>query len=643
MRKYLLVFFIVFLFILSGCEFLGNDTDNDLDDDIEQTDPNGEDPADDDPADDDPADDDPADDDPADDDPADDDPADDDPVMITVSFETNGGSLIDDASVEENTALTNIEDPIRSGYSFEGWFIDSELTTAFDSDMLIIEPLTLYAKWALDLTGRIPIEAIYTLENETEVIIEGIITAVDFQSFIVMDETGYAQVYGYYEDIVDVGHRVRVQGVLDDDGYIPMIFLDESKADPFEVLEMNVEFTHEPQEITIQDLAKLTIDDALPVGYYRIVGLLANEPIGYARFMVEVSDDFLFIETSWQGYELFEDSVGNILDITGYITRFRVMDPYLKTGHYVVHYYTSDDFVSHEPDEDEAITILTDFIERTLNRTILRYSLNKQLPIDPYEYDIDVSYALKAQDDANANITLVDGIPYIEILNNQLDSITLEVTLTKNMIQETFDINVAIEPIIVTSIDDFLVAKDSEMHHIHGIMLGHIFGGQGLVMDANTGSIMIIETPKFNGLPPQFSEFYAYGSYRTDGLNDIFYVEEIEGVVTENDTLQHSLSPVMLTPFTLYDDVLYEEFLYVHLEGYFKTGPETFGYPGLFSLNEDYFVSVLASWDQVNDFYEYNFNTRMIISGFLITLNNDNDEEEIYIVFEDFVQVFDDE
>lgn len=66
----------------------------------------------------------------------------------TISFDTLGGSAVDDVSVEHGSKLTAPASPSRSGYTFSGWYVDPELKTPFDFDQReIIADLTLYAKW----------------------------------------------------------------------------------------------------------------------------------------------------------------------------------------------------------------------------------------------------------------------------------------------------------------------------------------------------------------------------------------------------------------------------------------------------------------------------------------------------------------
>ena len=65
----------------------------------------------------------------------------------TIKFETNGGNEIESVKVANNKTLDEPEIPTKDGFSFEGWFTDKELTTAYNFDSKVTKSFTLYAKW----------------------------------------------------------------------------------------------------------------------------------------------------------------------------------------------------------------------------------------------------------------------------------------------------------------------------------------------------------------------------------------------------------------------------------------------------------------------------------------------------------------
>ena len=72
-------------------------------------------------------------------------------IVSTVKFETFDGSKIDDQIIKVGLSSANklakVQDPTKDGYTFKGWYEDSELTKVFDFDKKIITDTTIFAKW----------------------------------------------------------------------------------------------------------------------------------------------------------------------------------------------------------------------------------------------------------------------------------------------------------------------------------------------------------------------------------------------------------------------------------------------------------------------------------------------------------------
>lgn len=71
----------------------------------------------------------------------------DEPVTFTVTFDTQGGSEIAPLLITEGVEITLPEDPTKDGYTFDGWYLDEEFVNGFLESQVIIENVTLYAKW----------------------------------------------------------------------------------------------------------------------------------------------------------------------------------------------------------------------------------------------------------------------------------------------------------------------------------------------------------------------------------------------------------------------------------------------------------------------------------------------------------------
>ncbi|XUX01138.1 MAG: InlB B-repeat-containing protein [Dehalogenimonas sp.] len=72
-------------------------------------------------------------------------------INYTISFNSQGGSTVANASVAFGATVTQPTDPTRTGYTFGGWFKEAACTTAwnFTSDT-ITGNTTLYAKWTIN-------------------------------------------------------------------------------------------------------------------------------------------------------------------------------------------------------------------------------------------------------------------------------------------------------------------------------------------------------------------------------------------------------------------------------------------------------------------------------------------------------------
>jgi uncharacterized repeat protein (TIGR02543 family) len=67
--------------------------------------------------------------------------------LVTINFESNGGSIVDSIT---DLALAEVEipeEPTREDYQFAGWYTDLDLTELFTFDAMPDEDITLYAKW----------------------------------------------------------------------------------------------------------------------------------------------------------------------------------------------------------------------------------------------------------------------------------------------------------------------------------------------------------------------------------------------------------------------------------------------------------------------------------------------------------------
>lgn len=68
---------------------------------------------------------------------------------FTISFDTNGGSIVENQTVEKGKKILKPEDPTWAGFTFSGWYYDDSFKHAYDFNTAVSKNLTLYAKWKI--------------------------------------------------------------------------------------------------------------------------------------------------------------------------------------------------------------------------------------------------------------------------------------------------------------------------------------------------------------------------------------------------------------------------------------------------------------------------------------------------------------
>ena len=88
------------------------------------------------------------------------------PAVHTVRFDAAGGIMDGDGTVEvlEGDAVGKPDDPVRTGYSFEGWFLEGD-AAPYDFSSPVISDITLIAHW---VSNPVPVHSVrFILEGET--------------------------------------------------------------------------------------------------------------------------------------------------------------------------------------------------------------------------------------------------------------------------------------------------------------------------------------------------------------------------------------------------------------------------------------------------------------------------------------------
>ena len=71
--------------------------------------------------------------------------------QYTISFDNNEGSEVSSITQDYGSIVTKPNDPVKAGFTFEGWYRDAELATIYNFTTIPAENITLYAKWNINI------------------------------------------------------------------------------------------------------------------------------------------------------------------------------------------------------------------------------------------------------------------------------------------------------------------------------------------------------------------------------------------------------------------------------------------------------------------------------------------------------------
>lgn len=129
-------------------------------------------------------------------------------VNYTVSFESNGASVIDPLTVEEGMTITVPTKLEKTGYVFGGWFTDEAFQNQFSETSTVESDLTLYALWN-------PLSSTVNVYFEDSLL--GRFTAYyDYESELSIMQYDYYEFLGWYSDKDYNNEITSVTGTLED-------------------------------------------------------------------------------------------------------------------------------------------------------------------------------------------------------------------------------------------------------------------------------------------------------------------------------------------------------------------------------------------------------------------------------------------
>lgn len=212
---------------------------------------------------------------------------------FTVTYESNGGSAVEEETYLLGEAVNEPGHPVRENHIFEGWYQDEALTIKYKFSELPTGDMTLYAKWTrtekdvVVISGIEVQDCIYTGEAVSHSITPTVTLASD-ENVTVGD---IALIYGYSGIRADGSDYLSDEGPVDAGEYSLRVAVSEEDEDYAGSVEYSFKIVPAQLQLTAEDVS-LNVGDPLPESYaYQVTGLLNGDVLTQEpSFVCEATD-----------------------------------------------------------------------------------------------------------------------------------------------------------------------------------------------------------------------------------------------------------------------------------------------------------------------------------------------------------------
>lgn len=488
--------------------------------------------------------------------------------QYTLTFETNGGSAIADATYLFGETIVAPADPTKTDFVFYGWFEDAALTMPYVFGTMPASDVTLYAKW-IETTNPFAILLQIDKNPGDAVELEGIVYATyasDYPGFFVYDDTGFVFIAASHAT-VSTGDLVHVTGVLGQVNGIPFV---QGVSDIQIVSSGNPAKTAVP--VLLADLQTI-IPSIYTVGnLYQTEGILFTDGSNYS----------LVDPLTTSGIELYYKSyLSDRVSELDAVVFDRVQLTYVLVYEDGVWQAAIVDVVSDPLTDAEKQALIQSMVDTYLGTTTFLPGSVFDVPAsDPYGF---ATITYQATGD---NASYFDSVNHVFLPTDVERIITFEVTLTFATGSTTFNVNVTLEPVTVSTILDVLNGTVGNYYQIQAIVVSLSDEMPIMVLKDATG--FVYANNVFN---LQLGDKVLL-TVRKDEEGSLVYLDGEDGDIVLNDILSHDnelgLAPVSYSLQDLLaldpsDATIYGQ--YIELRGYLL--PDMMGYHSTYSLVSD--------------------------------------------------------
>ncbi len=502
-----------------------------------------------------------------------------------ITFDSNEGSIISPITQNFGTEVLAPTPPTRTGYTFDGWYTDLELTTPYVFSTMPSQSITLYAKWNLivvyDMIGDMH------FEEATAVRVRGVIyykfpLAMN-PGFYLYDGTGYIFVLGSTE--YSVGQGVEFEATYSIFEFTPQL-TDVTN------LVLNDTFTTMPTYI---DMPLETIAHANPnTATFHGQTVIINgyvEKYGMEYVLVpNFSDQEVFINyKSIQGLgDPFLSKVGTRIEIHAIIHGY---SPMQNAWHIL--YQPSGSIVDVVlTDEEKVAEILAKGVEELDDKTFSSAQTLYIPSTDPY-YSSTISWEPIGINASHVNMATGE---FIDIEENL--SITIRLTVTIGIASDYVDITIHVTPLETLTIAEFKLLSDMDYGTVSGVVIFASIEIGIMIIADETGILAAI-----TNTTPNYGDLVIAGGYH-QSMDGLIIMADEDGhtlleIVSHDQNIPYSPIEMSITEYLTLNPELSSHWIqYVEITGtvYFEEANHSY-----YIEDESGALMILALSKEVND------------------------------------------
>lgn len=471
----------------------------------------------------------------------------------TISFDSNGGSPVTSITQAYNTAVSAPSDPTKEGYTFAGWYSDTDLTLPYTFTVMPAGSMTLYAKWTPDQVSDVMTIAEFKdlpVSEGNPHSIRGVVFFAESSVGIIViaDSTDTIFVVSNADvalfDLVKVtGYRVDIEGFV--------VIGDEfgGATTPVTVEDHEQPMPIDPEVMSVAQYN--TLEEGNPSNWGRFIevsGLLELD--NESPFtLTSGTDTMVVMPFGMEPYMMLANYDGFNVKISG--VTLPNMDTSPATMMFI--FNGEESFIKLDYDDNELLEQLEGLFRAHFEAPTYYPGQIIDLPTEHDMFELTVSYE-----------TFGINASRLDLLTNQIDPLideALEIDLRVHVTlisgsSRTFEIKIKVDPDVFISIADLKAQPDSEtvLHVINVVVLfiQPTEDGMNMIMVADaTGVIYINSSEDWIEVGDRI---IAIGYKMTMGSMVIMFNEPTKTVdlfISHNNPMPMTPTPISVADFLL--------------------------------------------------------------------------------------------